>query len=118
MTLTLIPKLPRDLALAPVAAEIDSKLQRLRSLPVDRVEHELQLELDRPAFRDTRDERADRVAQYAIRNVGLRGWNVTVTEDGSALHLAGGSVSLDLALGATVQTFIEAPAVVEQLIAA
>lgn len=63
-SMTLHPKNPKDMALAPVAAEIDFNLQGLR------------------------DKRP--------------------TKDGCRLHMTGGSVSLDLGLGASIMEYIEA----------
>jgi hypothetical protein len=101
------PRTAKDLALAPVAAGIDANLQRLRERADDRqIEYELTLELNEPAESDDRDERAARVLALALRDVDLHGWDATVTEDGSAIRLSGGSVSLQLALGAAGQRFV------------
>jgi hypothetical protein len=103
------PKLPKDLALAPVAVAIDLNLQRLRARSsVSEIEYELQLELDRPPYADTREERAERILALALRDVDLHGWAAAVTADGSAIRLSGGSVTLDLAVGVTAQRFIDA----------
>jgi hypothetical protein len=105
--MTIRPKAPIDVALAPVAAEIDLNLQRLRDRAPSEIEYELQLELNRPLFANTYEERATHVVNVALRNVDLHGWHVAVTEDACRLHLSGGSVSLDLGLGATVMGYIE-----------
>jgi hypothetical protein len=102
------PKTPKDLALAPVAVGIDANLQRLRTRSQDGIEFELQLELDRPPFDDTRAERADRVLRLALRGVDLHGWEAELTPDGSAVRITGGSVSLDIAVGAGATRFIDA----------
>ena len=101
------PKVPRDLALAPVAAEIDLNLQRFRDLSPDKLKFELDLELDRPEVRHTRDERAGRVLGVALRNVEMHRWDAAITDDGARLRLSGGSVSLDLGLSATLMHYIE-----------
>ena len=104
--MTLHPKTLTDMALAPVAAEIDLNLQRLRDkAPVD-IDYELGLVLDRPLMENTRDERAEHVLRAAVRNVERHGWEATITDDGSRLHLSGGSVTLDLGLGDTVTRYI------------
>ena len=106
--MSLHPKSAKDLSLAPVAAGIDINLQRLRArLTQDDIEFELSLELDRPPTAETRDERALRVLALAIRNLDLHGWSAEITDDGAAVRLSGGSVSLDISLGAAVQRYID-----------
>jgi hypothetical protein len=100
-----------DIALAPVAAEIDLNLQRLRDMAPGDTDAELQLELDTPLLENTRAKRAEHVLQAAVRKVDLHGWECTITGDGCRLHLAGGSVTLDLGLGAQLMSYIEAGAV-------
>ena len=105
--MTIPPKKQKDLLLAPVAVEIDLNLQRMRvSSPID-VEAELELELDRPAMSGDRAERADLVLRQAIRNVDLHGWTAEISDDATRLHLAGGSVSLDLGLSVGITGYIE-----------
>jgi len=105
--MSLHPKTPKDLALAPVAAAIDANLQRLRMRHRDEaLEYELALELNEPAGIDDRDERAARVLALALRDVDLHGWDAVVTDDGSAVRLRGGSVSIDIAVGATTQHYL------------
>ena len=104
---TIPPKAPRDLVLAPVAAEIDLNLQRLRDLTLDELKFELDLELDRPEIRKTREERAARVQAAATRNVDLHHWKAEITGDGARLRLSGGSVTLDVGLSATLLRYIE-----------
>jgi len=104
---TIPPKVPRDLILAPVAAEIDLNLQRLRDLPLDQLKFELDLELDRPEMRKTREERASRVLTAALRNVDTHHWTAEISDDGARLRLSGGSVSLDIGLSATLLRYID-----------
>ena len=104
---TIPPRVPRDLVLAPVAAEIDQNLQRLRDITLDELRFELDLELDRPEMRKTREERASRVLEVALRNVDTHHWHAEITDDGARLRLSGGSVSLDLGLSATILRYIE-----------
>ena len=105
--MSLPPKVPRDLALAPVAAEVDLNLQRLRDIAPEEIQAQLDLELDRPEMRHTRDERAARVLHVALRNVNMHHWSAEITPDGARLRLAGGSVTLDLGLSATLLRYIE-----------
>lgn len=104
--MTLHPKTLTDMALAPVAAEIDLNLQRLRDKSPADIDYELGLALNRPLHENTRDERAEHVLQMALRNVERHGWEATITDDGCRLHLRGGSVTLDLGLGDTVMRYI------------
>jgi hypothetical protein len=105
--MTLHPKYPKDLMLAPVAVEVDRNLDRMRGCTPSDVEAELELELDRPAMCAGRDERAELVLRQALRNVDLRGWTAAITPDGARLHLDGGSVSLDLGLSPGITGYIE-----------
>jgi hypothetical protein len=105
--MALHPKVPMDLALAPVAAEIDLNLQGLRDLAPDALDLELQLRLDRPPIPNTRDARATLVVRAALRNVELHGWTGSITDDGCRLHLSGGSVSIDLGLSAGIMSYIQ-----------
>ena len=106
--MTLHPKNVKDLALAPVAAGIDHNVQRLRGKSPEDIQYQLEIELD--AVVDSKDPRAraEQVLAMAIRDVDLYGWDVAVTDDRSAIRLSGGSVSLDIALGASVMAFVGA----------
>jgi hypothetical protein len=107
--MTLHPKVPADLMLAPVAIAIDDNLERLRNKKAsDEIETELQLALNQPPATDTREERAARILELALRNVDLHGWSANVAEDFSRIHLRGGSVSIDLGLSATITAFVHA----------
>ena len=105
--MTVHPKTLTDLTLAPVAAEIDLNLQRVRDLTThDEIVGELALELNENEG-STREERADQIARIAVRGVELHGWQVEVTDDASRIHLYGGSVTLDLGLSAALQRYID-----------
>ena len=105
--MTLHPKVPMDLALAPVAAAIDMNLQGLRDLPLDELHRELGLRLDRPPIPNDRKERSTEILRAAMRNVDLHGWSGEISDDGCRLHLSGGSVSVDLGLSAGIMTYID-----------
>jgi hypothetical protein len=104
--MTIPPKEPKDLALAPVAAAIDLNLRRLRDKTPDAIDYELTLELNNPIMSDDADERADRVLRVALRDVDMHHWSAAVTDDRSSVRLSGGSVSIDLGLGAAVLSYI------------
>ena len=83
-----------------------STLQRLRAKSPKEIQLELETELDPTDPRD-RDERAQRVLDLALRYVNTRGWAAVITDDNSAVRLTGGSVSLDISVGAALLRFIE-----------
>lgn len=93
--------------LAPVAAEIDLNLQRIRDVSAQQVLAELELELDRPAMSNDRAERAALVLRQALRDVDLHGWAAAISADGYRLKLNGGSVSLDLGLSEGITRYIQ-----------
>ena len=108
--MTLRPKTPIDLSLAPVAAQLDLNLARLRDCAPEEIDFQVALELDRPERSGTAQERADRILAVAERNVELHGWAASITEDNCRLRLSGGSVSLDLGLSASIMSYIESAA--------
>ena len=105
--MTIHPKNQTDLMLAPVAAEIDRNLQRLRDGSPRDVMAELELELDRPAMYHDRAGRAELVLRQALRRVDMHGWTAAITEDAARLSLAGGSVTIDLGLSPAITHYIE-----------
>ena len=100
------PKSHKDLMLAPVAAQIDQNLQRLRDGSPADVGAELELELDKPAMRIDRAERTELVLRQALRHVEMHGWTAAISDDAARIHLNGGSVSLDLGLSAAITSYI------------
>lgn len=101
------PKARADLALAPVAAEIDLNLQQLRDERLGEIFSRIGLTLNLGAPGATRDARAAEVLEFAVRNVDLHGWEVTVSDDATRLHLQGGSVSLEVGLSSALEHYIE-----------
>ncbi|HEY5273874.1 MAG TPA: hypothetical protein VIJ34_11640 [Acidimicrobiales bacterium] len=104
------PKSPQDLLLAPVAVEIDTNLRRLRDRSQDELLYELELLLDRPANIDDRSERARAVMDTATRLVHLHGYEASISSDGTRLHLAGGTESIDLGLSRSIADYINGAA--------
>jgi hypothetical protein len=105
--MTLRPKTPKDLMLAPVAAEIDLNLQGLRDKSPAQIHEGLAVALNVGTAGVDRAERAARVLRDALRDVDLHEWQAEITEDGARLRLSGGSVSIDLGLSATILQYIE-----------
>jgi len=105
--MTMHPKYPKDLMLAPVAIQIDRNLQRMRDGSARDVEAELELEFDTRADELDRDQRTALVLRQALRDVDLHGWGAAVTDDGFRLRLDGGSVSLDIGLSEGIARYIE-----------
>ena len=105
--MTIHPKEPKDLVLAPVAVAIDLNLQRLRDRSPEEIDYELTLELNQPADGNEAEERAARVLAVALREVDLHHWTATITDDRARLRLSGGSVSIDLGLSASLLAYID-----------
>jgi hypothetical protein len=105
--MTLHPKKPTDLLLAPVAAAVDLNLQQLRDHPPAEIDYELALGLNVDTHGSTRDDRASWVLEAAVRMIDLHDWRAQISDDADRLHLEGGSVTLDLALSATLLDYIE-----------
>jgi hypothetical protein len=105
--MTIHPKRHRDLMLAPVAAEIDINLQRLRDKSIPEVQAQLGLELNTVAGTPDRGERAELVLRQALRDVDMHGWTAAITDDGCRVHLEGGSVSIDLGLSGNITAYIQ-----------
>jgi hypothetical protein len=103
--MTMHPRVPKDLALAPVAVQIDHNLQRIRDESVSAIERALQLELDR-ADHNTPEKRTASVHDLALRGVETHEWQAEITEDACRLRLSGGSVTLELGLGEAVMHYI------------
>ena len=105
--MTLRPKTPKDLLLAPVAAEIDLNLQSLRDRSPGAIADAvaIALNVDRPGA--DRAQRAARILGEALRGVELHEWHAEITGDSARLRLSGGSVSIDLGLSATILDYIE-----------
>ncbi len=103
---SVLPRVPHDLSLAPVAVTIDRNLQTLRDIEPHEILASLELVLDRPERTGTRDERAERILETALRNEDLHGWTGQITDDYSRIRLSGGSDTLDLGLSATILRFI------------
>jgi hypothetical protein len=104
--MTLAPKEPKDLALAPVAAAIDMNLERLRDKPPEEIEYQLILELNEPAMAHSESERIERVMRVALHEVDMHQWTAAITDDRARLRLSGGSVSIDLGLSASLLRYI------------
>ncbi len=104
--MTLHPRNPTDLLLAPVAAEVDQNLSVLRDKDFSQVELELALALDLPAA-ETSGGRSGQVLRAALRGVDVHGWDAEITPDNARLKLTGGSVTLELGLGKALTSYIE-----------
>jgi hypothetical protein len=101
------PKVTADLSLAPVAANIDLNLQRLRGLSTrEEIFSELGLELNLGSTGHTREERAEQVLRFALRDVDMHGWHAEMSDDATRIHVHGGSVTLDLGLSAALEEYI------------
>jgi hypothetical protein len=105
--MTLRPKTPKDLLLAPVAASIDMNLQELRDVSPDEIADTLGLVLNVDRAGADPAQRASRILTFALRSVELHEWETGITADSARLRLSGGSVSIDLGLSASILDYIE-----------
>lgn len=105
--MTLRPKTPKDLLLAPVAAEVDLNLQPLRDKSPAEIAEALAIALNVDIAGHSPAERAGRVLEEALRTVELHDWHAEITDDSARLRLTGGSVSIDLGLSASILRYIE-----------
>ncbi len=104
--MTLPPRTPKDLVLAPVAANIDLNLQSLRDKSPSEIGDAVAIALNVDRSAD-RDQRAARILEVALRLVDLHEWQAEITDDSARLRLSGGSVTIDLGLSATIIQYIE-----------
>ena len=105
--MTLRPKTPKDLLLAPVAAEIDRNLQDLRDMSPGEIDADLALSLNKDTAGGDRAARAAWILEVALRSVDMHEWQASITDDSARLRLSGGSVSIDLGLSASILQYIE-----------
>jgi len=100
------PHSATDLALAPVLINIERNLALVRD--TDDLEYSLALALnDDNRWYHSAAERADRVRQYAVRNVDLHGWQVTPTQDLTGLAVEHSGYRVSLMLGRQLAGYIE-----------
>ena len=100
------PHSPADLALAPVLIEIEHNLARLRSS--ENLQFDLALELnDDDSQYKSAVQRADRIRQYAIRDVELHGWQVRPTQDFYGLAVEHGDYQVSLMFGKQLTGYVE-----------
>lgn len=105
--MTIHPKVPKDLALAPVAAAIDLNLHHLRDKSPAEIDFALALALNRTTSDGDQADRAGWVLDEAVRGVDLHAWHTEITPDSARLRLSGGSVTIDLGLSASILRYIE-----------
>lgn len=101
----LLPKEPADLALAPVAVNIDRNLAPLRDTSLEEIRFDVALQLNESPARSP-EERADQIREVALRQVDMHDWHAEISADFARLRLYGGSVSLDLGLSAAIRRYI------------
>jgi len=100
------PREPKDLLLAPVAVEIDRNLQPLRVCRPHEVQATLEDALEPAEIDHSRAGREALVLEAAREGVEMRGWHAEITGDGTSLRLSGGSVKLDIGLGRNIQDYL------------
>jgi hypothetical protein len=101
------PRTPKDLVLAPVAAEIDQNLGHLREKTPTEIDFELALSFNVDTAGADAAQRRGWILAEAIRDVEMHDWQAEITADATSVHLSGGSVTLDVGLSATIIDYIE-----------
>jgi len=102
----LLPKEPTDLALAPVAVQIDRNLAQIRDMTPEEIRVNVALQLN-AVTSDTDSGRAEQIQDVAVRAVEMHNWRADVSADFTRLKLSGGSVSLELGLSDSIRRYIE-----------
>jgi hypothetical protein len=105
--MTLRPKSPKDLLLAPVAAEIDQNLTPWRDMSPGEIADALGIALNVDRAGADRAQRAARILGEALREVEMHHWDAEITDDAARLRLSGGSVSIELGLSPSIRSYIE-----------
>ena len=100
------PRTPKDLLLAPVAAEIDQNLSYLRDLDPKGIDEHVILSANTDTAGADRARRAKWILDEATRGVEMHDWTAEITDDAARLRLSGGSVSLDIGLSASLLEYI------------
>jgi hypothetical protein len=99
------PHSPADLSLAPVLIELERNLARLRTS--DDLEFLLALDLnDEELFYHGPAERAERLENFATREVDLHGWSVTPTPDLYGLAVTHGEYTVSLMFGERLVEYV------------
>jgi hypothetical protein len=98
------PHSPADLALAPVLIELERNLARLRAS--DDLEFLLSLDLNQELFYHGPAERAQRLENFATREVDLHGWSVTPTRDLYGLAVTHGEYAVSLMFGERLVEYV------------
>jgi hypothetical protein len=101
----LLPTELADLALAPVAVNIDRNLAPLRDIPPDQIGFNVALQLDEPEAPSS-ERRAEQIRRVALRHVDMHDWQAEISADLTRLRLSGGSVSLELGLSHAIRGYI------------
>lgn len=105
------PRTPKDLLLAPVAAEIDVNLSYVRDKTPAEIDEHIALSFNTDPAGADRAQREAWILGEALRGVEMHEWEATITDDSARLRLSGGSVSIDLGLSAAILRYItEGPA--------
>jgi hypothetical protein len=100
------PHTPKDLLLAPVAAEVDHNLAHLRGKTPSEIDFDLALSFNIDTTGADATQRRGWILAEAVRDVDMHDWQAEITADATSVHLSGGSVTLDVGLSATIIDYI------------
>ena len=96
------PRDPTDLMLAPVALQVDAKVQELSKLKREQLAYHLALEVDRDPR--TEQQRGRDVVDAAVKLIDMSGWEASW--DPRGVRLTHGRNSLVIGVGADVTEYV------------
>lgn len=96
------PRDPTDLVLAPVALQVDAKIQELSGLTREELAYHLALEVDRNPR--TEEQRARDIVDAVVHLVDMSGWSAAW--DPRGVRLTHGRHTMVLGVGAEVAQYV------------
>jgi hypothetical protein len=96
------PRDPADLLLAPVALQVDAKVQEMSTMKPEQLAYHLALEVDRDPR--TEQQRGRDIVDAAVKLIDMNGWEASW--DPRGVRLTHGRHSLVIGVGAEVSDYV------------
>jgi hypothetical protein len=96
------PRDPADLLLAPVALQVDAKVQELSAMNREQLAYHLALEVDRDPR--TEQQRGKDIVDAAVKLIDMSGWEANW--DPRGVRLSHGRHSIVIGVGADVAEYV------------